>query len=127
MKISFDYDGTLRYKEVYDMAEELIREGHDVCILTTRYSDVSRYLPEGASNDDLYDTAKRLGIKVIHTEYEFKVGHIDKYEIDIHIDDNYRDEVVVINRECKAKAILFTPYSSEWKKELRKLIDENNN
>lgn len=112
LKISFDFDGTLEFEDVQDVARKLIAEGHFVCILTTRYSDVSSYCFE-ASHADLYGVANKLGIKDIYfTEYQWKSEHVDKYNIDIHVDDNYEDEVRLINGKCKAKAVLF----DEWDK-----------
>lgn len=122
-KISFDFDGTLEYKEVQDYAKELIERGYKVCILTTRFSDPSRYNFDATeAHQHLFDIAKEIGIEEIHfTEFEFKFKSIDKYGIDVHLDDDYRDEVFMINKFCKAKAILF---GYEWKKEFEEELKE---
>lgn len=132
MKISFDFDGTLEMREVQEMAQEMIDRGHDVCILTTRYSDPSSYRAwkyednraalRGLHNE-LLEVARNLGITEIHfTEWEWKTTVIDNYNIDIHIDDNFRDEVAVINHNNKAKAIFYDYGSSSWKRELYNLL-----
>lgn len=128
MKISFDFDGTLEMREVQMVAKDIIDRGiFDVCILTTRYKDPMNY-PWAKSDpayaktlhDELYKVAKELGITEIHfTDYEFKTGHIDKYGIDVHLDDNYRDEVYVINEKNKANAI---HYNYGWKKRFYEAI-----
>ena len=104
-KISFDFDGTLIYKDIQDTAKALIAAGHEVIILTTRYEDLSMY-GGNVTHDELYRIAKDIGItQVIFTNYVWKYEVIDKYNIDIHIDDNYREEVAPINAKCKAVAI----------------------
>lgn len=128
LKVSFDFDGTLEFSEVQEVAKDIIERGdHEVCILTTRYKDPMNY-PWAKKNseyaktlhDELYKVAKELGITEIHfTDYEFKTGHIDKYGIDVHLDDNYRDEVYVINEKNKAKAI---HYNYGWKKRFYEAI-----
>jgi len=112
-KISFDFDGTLEFREMQNFAQELKDRGYDICILTTRYSDPMNYDwaekdPEHAKtlHDELYAIAKRLGITEINfTEYQFKTGFIDQLGIDIHIDDNFHDEVYVINAQNKARCV----------------------
>lgn len=112
-KISFDFDSTLEFKEVQELAKELKDKGYDICILTTRYSDPMSYPwaqsePEEAKHlhDNLFNIATELGITEIHfTEFNWKTTVIDSYDIDIHIDDNYDDEIWVINNKNKAKAV----------------------
>jgi len=120
LKISFDFDGTLEYKMIHTVARKLIKQGHVVCILTTRYSDTSRYEFDATGvNEEIFSVAKSLGIKDIYfTEMEWKYKSIDDYKIDIHIDDN-RDEIITINEKCEARAIL---YIHGWKVELKNLI-----
>lgn len=122
MKISFDFDSTLEFKEVQDVAKKLILMGYDVCILTTRYEDPSRYAFDATQlYQKLFDVANELGIEEIHfTNMEWKYKTIDKYDIDIHIDDDYRNEVYPINNLCKARAIT---YSYCWVSELEKLLN----
>lgn len=114
-KISFDFDNTLEFSDAQALARELIAAGYNVCILTTRYSDPTNY-PWAAANPEeakhLHDELKRvasdLGITEINfTEFQWKTTVIDKLGINIHIDDNYREEVVVINGNNKAKAVYY--------------------
>jgi len=121
-KVSFDFDGTLEFKEVQDVARDLIKEGHTVCILTTRFSDPSKYTFDVTkAHQHLFDVAKDIGITEIHfTEFEWKYKSIDNYNIDIHIDDCYREEVYLINSKCKARAILYP--TEWWRKELYGLL-----
>lgn len=131
IKISFDFDGTLEFQDVQDMAKQLIDEGYNVCILTTRYSDPRSYSCYRLADDktvekvhsELFNIAKRLGIKEINfTEFQWKETIIDKLNIDVHLDDNYREEVYVINEKCKAKAVHYSYFN--WKQELRDKIEQ---
>jgi len=122
-KISFDFDGTLEFKEVQKVVKDLIKRGYTVCILTTRFSDPSKYnFDVTKEHQELFDVAKDIGIEEIHfTDMEYKWMSIDSYGIDIHLDDDYRDEVFMINELCKAKAVL---YGYGWKKEFEKVLKE---
>jgi len=135
MKISFDFDGTLENKKVQDVAKDLILQGYEVCILTTRYSDPSKYKMLWDESEagreqlkkqhqELFDVAKEVGITEIHfTEYQWKYTCIDDFNIDVHLDDNFQDEVRVINGRCKAKAILYSLYK-KWEDELYHAIGD---
>ena len=129
MKVSFDYDGTLARHDVQEVAKDLVERGiFDVCILTTRYSNPSKYkrLWEGSEagkqylldqHQELFDVAKKVGITEINfTEFEWKTKFVDKLGIDVHLDDNFREEVSVINWKNKTKAIYCDGVG--WKKEL---------
>ena len=138
IKISFDFDGTLEFKEVQKYAKKLVDERYNVCILTTRYSDPTNYgwckdysVDVAHFHDDLYAAAKFCGITEINfTEYQFKPDYIDKYNIDIHLDDNYREEVIPINSkhekgEIKAQAVLYKHYGiCNWKSKIEDLINQ---
>lgn len=123
IKISFDFDNTLEHTEVQKVAKDLINLHYPVCILTTRYSDPTRYsFP--VSHAYLYQVAEELGITEINfTEFQFKAGFIDKLGIDVHLDDNYREEVCLINSKCKAKAVYYNNVS-DWESELYKAIEK---
>jgi cysteinyl-tRNA synthetase len=136
-KISFDFDGTLEFSGVQDFAKELKAKGHDICILTTRYKDPKDYSKqEGELSeanieslqkqyDEFYEIAKDCGIEEIHfTNFQWKTTVIDDFEIDVHLDDNFREEVSVINHKNKAKAVLYNFGMSYWKNEVYDLIDQ---
>jgi len=127
MKISFDFDGTLEYPDVQEVAKELIDKGYEVCILTTRYSDPNNYTwfenkdELAKMHNKLFAIAKTLGITEINfTEYKWKTTVVDKLGINIHIDDNYREEVIVINVNNMARAVYYT---KGWKDVLYKAIE----
>ena len=125
MRISFDFDDTLEDKEVQKVAKELIELGHDVCILTTRYEDPSKYEFK-ITHDKLFAIAKELGITEIHfTNFEWKYLVVDEFNIDLHIDDNYRQEVCAINENCRANAISYGGWGdSKWKSNIFQTVNK---
>lgn len=124
MKISFDYDNTLEHKIVQDKTKILIHYGYNVCIVTTRYEDTTKY-SFNATHDDLFEIANKLGITEIHfTNYEWKYTVIDNWNIDFHIDDNYRDEIIPMNKFCKCKGILYSYSNPNWFDELLKKMED---
>lgn len=92
MKISIDFDNCLSTLEVQNVAKELISQGHEVFILTSRFDTIKRLQhPELHSNADLYKIAEEVGIKPINicfTNQELKAKHLFKSGIDIHVDDD---------------------------------------
>ena len=64
MRISIDFDSCLSQPKVQELAKQLITQGHDVFILTSRFDSVRRLkFPDLASNEDLYQIAEEVGIK----------------------------------------------------------------
>ena len=93
MKISFDFDGVLSTCEtVRDYAKKLIAQDIDVWICTARYFDGNKNALWGnASNDDVYNIAKELGIpfsNIIFTNMEDKSSYLEKLQPVWHLDDD---------------------------------------
>ena len=67
MKVSFDFDGTLSRKVVQKLAKELVEEGHEVWIVTSRFSNEA-VADKGwwwirEQNAKLFEVADECGIK----------------------------------------------------------------
>ena len=67
MKVSFDFDHTLSRKDVQVFAKQLVDDGHEVWIVTSRFSDEAAkekkwHWIEG-QNQRLFDVAEYCGIK----------------------------------------------------------------
>lgn len=105
MKISFDFDNTLTRQSVQEFATDLVHEGHEVWIVTSRYSE------EGApdnlksrvkvSNEDVFMVAEDCGINLNHihfTNMEFKVNFLEENNFSIHIDDDVSELFEIRNR-----------------------------
>ncbi len=67
MKVSFDFDSTLTVEVVEDLAKRLVKEGHEVWIITSRheFADLSG---NKVDNTELFLLALEIGIskKCIH-------------------------------------------------------------
>lgn len=91
MRITIDYDGTLSKPHIQKLAKKLVKN-HEVYILTSRLDSLYRKsFTHLHSNDDIYETAEKVGIKpqnVVFTNQASKLEHIHRGRVGIHIDDN---------------------------------------
>jgi ribosomal protein S24E len=96
IKASFDFDSTLDRKDVQELAKELLAEGVEVWIVTSR-KDVytNPYTMAGVkvypTNEDLFKVATEVGIShdnVIFTCHDDKVDFIEGKDFAFHIDDD---------------------------------------
>ena len=107
MTITIDYDQTLTQPSIQKLAKWLTSETpHEVFIITKRYDTLMRKaLPNLPSNDEVYDTAKKCGIKpqnIIFTNQQAKLFHIQRTGVSIHIDDDkYELANISSLTECK--------------------------
>ena len=92
MKVSFDFDGTLEQKEVQVYAKQLLEEGVEVWVVTTRWDENHKHkYPHNATLDDLWEVVDRLGIprwRVRFTCMEWKHTYLKGTEFIWHLDDN---------------------------------------
>lgn len=89
VKVSFDFDATLSRTDVEKYAKELVDKGVEVWICTSRYSPENA--PNKEWNDDLFQTALRVGIKkehIIFTNYANKSEHLNNKGFKWHLDDD---------------------------------------
>ena len=101
-KISFDFDSTLSRKDIQKYAKQLIEEGHDIWIVTSRCA-TEPALAKGwhwveKQNQELYDVAEEVGIpreKIVFTEHVDKIEYLQGKGFLFHIDDDV-DELVEI-------------------------------
>ena len=108
--ISFDFDATLSLPSVQDVAKDLIKQGFNVIVTTTRFS---KYL-----NQDLIKITDRLCInKIVYTEGEGKEYFMQ--DVDIHIDNDEKD-LRNISRGTYTEIINVT--DKEWKTNLYNLL-----
>lgn len=92
MKVSFDFDGTLEFKDTQDYAAELIAQGIEVWVVTTRWDENHKHkYPLNATLDDLWEVVDRLGIprhRVRFTCMEYKHTYLNGTSFIWHLDDN---------------------------------------
>lgn len=91
MRITIDYDDTLTRPNIQELAKKLVNR-HEVYILTSRWDSLYRKADKRLhSNDDIYETAEKVGIKpqnVVFTNQASKLEHIHRGRVGLHIDDN---------------------------------------
>ena len=127
MKVSFDFDSTLDNEKIQEYAKELIEQGIDVHVVTSRVpeTDPSLELVSSDWNDDMYAICDKLGIlkENIHfTKYvdKFKyfrihqdfLWHMDDDDIEMHLINKFTNTIG-----------LFT-YSIYFREEGNKLIED---
>lgn len=120
-KVSFDFDDTLEHEDVQKYAKELIDKGIEVWIVTTRWEDPTKYsFP--ATNDDLFEVAKKLGIPKEHIHFnnmKYKGPFLNGKEFVWHLDDN-PEEVALLDRTDTTGVILWLDGS--WEKTCNTLL-----
>jgi hypothetical protein len=128
-KISMDFDGTLSRKEIKNYAKELIIEGHDVWIVTSRFA-TEPALANGwhwveKQNQELYDVAEEVGIprdKIVFTEHVDKIEYLEGKGFLFHIDDDSDEllEIVKSGDPCK----VVNAEHSDWLLHCNEIINE---
>lgn len=115
MTVSFDFDGTLSREFVQSYAKQLITEGHDVWIVTSRFGDDEKYkrffltsAGVNLTNSDLFEVADKLGIKrdhIVFTDMQEKWIYFENHpEFVWHLDDDWVENRQILNN-TKVKAI----------------------
>jgi hypothetical protein len=94
-KVSFDFDGTLEFSNVQSYAKQLLNDGFEVWVVTTRYDENHKHLyPSNATLDDLWEVVDRLGIPRHHVRFtcmEWKCTYLDNTPFLWHLDDNIQE------------------------------------
>jgi hypothetical protein len=97
MKIAFDYDGTLDYKEIQELVKLVQDMGHEALIVTSRYEDslshkynkkVAEAFPRLANNEEVHKMADVLKTSLYFTNMEYKNETLLKLKVHALIDDN---------------------------------------
>lgn len=128
-KITIDFDGTLSKKTVQDFAKDVVSQGHDVWILTSRNHE--KYEQDKTWNDDLYKVAKEVGIPLnrIHFCSWFSTD-TEKWQVlkgtdaILHLDDDWM-ELNSINKKTNTVGISVFG-NSTWRVKAEKLIKKDN-
>ena len=119
-KVSFDFDSTLDRVDVQILATQLVKDGHEVWIVTSR-PDVFHNLK--VENLDLFEVAKQCGIlkENIHfTCYGDKIEFIEGKGFDFHLDDDDYELVGIMKSKDDCKPINVDHFS--WKEHCLEVI-----
>ena len=107
--VTFDFDGTLSRRDVQEYAIELMKNGIDVWVLTTRYDELHKHRYEpNPTNDDLWEVIDSINIprwKVIFTNMEWKANYLLHTNVLFHLDDNYNEFFEIRKLKCKTLGI----------------------
>lgn len=121
-KVSFDFDSTLSKEKIEQFAKELVDRNFEVWIVTTRKDNEQTQFPH--SNDDLFETAIRCGIKFsnIHfTNMKDKWEFLKDKGFIFHIDDDW-EELKQIQKNVKGTVAISSFGNPKWKHKCIKAI-----
>lgn len=130
-KVSFDFDHTLSNPHVQEFAKELLDNGHDVWVVTTRYdvNHLHKYAMDyPPTMDDLWEVVDTLGIprwKVRFTNMEWKYTYLCDTEFAFHLDDNEQEIRRALYNKCKVPMIQV--HGSAFKNKCLRLINRYEN
>jgi hypothetical protein len=134
MKVSFDFDSTLSRKDVQKLAKDLVNEGYEVWIVTSRFSDEAAknknwHWIEG-QNQKLFDVAEDCGIKKenIHfTCMESKSIFLKDKGFLFHLDDDDIElmDILESNRSNEVKCFPVNVEHFEWKETCKEILRKN--
>lgn len=127
MKVSFDFDSTLSRKDVQKFAKELVGEGHDVWIVTSRFS-TEEAKSKGwwwieKNNQELYEVAKQCGIpeeKIVFTHMVDKIEFLKGKGFLFHLDDDDIELMNILDSEDSCHPLNVEHF--DWENNCREII-----
>lgn len=124
MKVSFDFDGTLEFKHVQDYAKQLIGEGVEVWVVTTRWDENHKHkYPQNATLDDLWEVVDKLGIprhQVRFTCMQWKHTYLNGTNFVWHLDDNETEFDLARKNQCNVPMVSVD--MNGWQDKCEKLL-----
>lgn len=125
-KVSFDFDHTLSHPHVQEYAKQLLEQGVEVWIITTRYDEnhMHKYAMDyPATMEDLWAVADELGIPRHHVRFtcmEWKYTYLIGTEFLWHLDDNEHEIRRAQYNKCKVPMIQV--HGGGWQKKCNGLL-----
>ena len=130
MKVSFDFDSTLSRKDVQSFAKELVSEGHEVWIVTSRFDDETGKEKNWhwilGQNQKLFDVADECGIKrenIKFTCMESKSIFLKDKGFVFHLDDDDIELMDILELKDVCRPIHVDHF--EWKESCRNILNKN--
>jgi hypothetical protein len=134
MKVSFDFDSTLDRPSVQDFAKELVNDGIEVWIVTSRISieyaksnlDEFSLSRVNKSNNELFRVADNLGIKREHihfTNTQFKSDFLSNKNFIFHLDDDSDELIAILESGDSCKPVNVNHF--EWERDCKLYIKQN--
>ena len=125
MRVSFDFDGTLSRVDVQEFAKELVADGHEVWIVSSRSDMEIRMNGEVIQrNVEVYNIAKECGINNVYfTNLGSKIYLLENKGFSFHLDD---DDVELMDiLESKDVCMPIDVNCKEWKEICKTSINLN--
>lgn len=130
MKVSFDFDHTLSRKDVQVFAKQLVDDGHEVWIVTSRFSDEAAkekkwHWIEG-QNQKLFDVAEECGIKKENIQFtcmESKSVFLKDKGFVFHLDDDDIELMDILESKDSCRAIHVDHF--EWKETCQNILKKS--
>jgi hypothetical protein len=130
MKVSFDFDHTLSRKDVQSFAKDLVNEGHEVWIVTSRFSDEAAkeknwHWIEG-QNQKLFDVAEDCGIKKENIQFtcmDSKSNFLKDKGFIFHLDDDDIELMDILESKDSCRAIHVDHF--EWKETCQNILKKS--
>jgi hydroxymethylpyrimidine pyrophosphatase-like HAD family hydrolase len=135
MKVSFDFDSTLSRHEVQQFAKELVQQGHEVWIVTSRisneqskieYSDNYTLDRVYKSNKKLFRIADNVGIprsNIQFMNFQMKSEFIKDKGFVFHLDDDADELMDIIATKDPCKSINADHF--DWERDCREVLNKN--
>ena len=128
MKVSFDFDGTLRLPSVQQYAKSLVDAGHEVWIVTTR-TTTEDIIERGwhwskDQNIILFEIAEACGIlkeHIVFTDHQDKIHFLKGKGFAFHLDDDVHELMCIIESGEPCKPVNVEHF--EWKETCNKIIE----
>jgi hypothetical protein len=109
MKVSFDFDGTLEFRLVQQYATELLNEGIEVWVVTTRWDENHKHkYAMNATLDDLWAVVDSIGIPRDHVRFtcmEWKYTYLKGTNFVWHLDDNETEFDYARKNQCNVPMV----------------------
>ena len=114
-RITFDFDLTLELPHIQDFAKEVIDEGFEVWVVTSRNHSLFSEVKE------VTDKMGILSSRVIFTSGKMKLQTILDLKPIMHLDDD-TDELCLILEGAKETKPINVYYNDDWLEDARKVI-----
>ena len=129
MRVSFDFDGTLSRPDIQAYAKSLVDLGHEVWIVTSRYSSeagMEKGWPWiGQQNLTVFSIAEECGIlkeRIVFTNGAAKIYSIKSQGFAFHLDDDVDELMQISEGQDPCRPINVDHF--EWNDRCNKIIKD---
>lgn len=128
-KVSFDYDATLSRKDVQKFAKELVEQGVDVWIVTSRTSTEDIVARNWTwclnQNEIVFEVAEQCGIpkeNIVFTDHIDKINFLAGKDFLFHLDDDEHELMEIVRSGDKCSPLHANHFS--WKENCVEVLNK---